>query len=98
FEAALASSDREKARDALRRYLFAAQELPCDGSLSDAIVVISRRPAGRGAAAALVLRALSVPGVVHTSAANLTRSVVELVEGALPELSELVGVDAKQQN
>ncbi len=45
-----------------------------------------------------MLRALSVQGVVDSSAPNLSRSVVELVEGALPDLLVLAGVETKRQN
>lgn len=98
FETAMLSANREKARDALRRYLYTAQALPLEGSLTDAIADIARQPAGRGVAAALVLRALSIPGVIHSSAPNLVRSVVDLVGGAIPELLSLSGADQRRQN
>ncbi len=98
FEVAIASNDRERARDLLRRYLFAIQGLPPDGSLVDAITSISKVPNGRGVAAALVLRALSLSGTVHVSAPGVQKAVVDLVEGALPGLPELVNAATKLQN
>ena len=45
-----------------------------------------------------MLRALPVQGVIHIDAPNLVRAVVELVEGALPELLPVAGIDPRLQN
>jgi hypothetical protein len=99
FELALAKNDHEEARQALRRFLFAARSLPCEGSLGDAIASVAEHPSDQGMAAALVLRALSVPGVIRTNTANnIARFAVELIEGAMPDLPDLVGLLPKMQN
>jgi hypothetical protein len=98
FENALMSCDAEAGRAALRHYLFTIQNLPCSGSLTDAVVGLSSQPAGHGAAAALLLRAMSAQGVVNSKVPNLTRAVVEVVEGALPEVPTLADVSPKLQN
>jgi hypothetical protein len=99
FERAVAAEDEETARQGLRRYLFALQGKPCDGSLADAITGLAERPVGHDIAAAVVLRALAVPGVVRANASNgIARLVVQLVEGALPELPGLANIALKQQN
>jgi hypothetical protein len=99
FERAIAAGQEETARQALREYLFAAQGLPCEGSLADAIEPMTQHPADYVAPAAVVLRALSVSGVVRVNASNnMARYVVQLVEGALPELPSLANIAPKMQN
>ena len=99
FEIAAAAGDEDAARQALRRYLFAAQGLSCEGSLADAIASMAQNPMHHNVPAAVVLRALSVPGVVRTHASNnMARFVVQLIEGAMPDVSSLAKIGPKMQN
>jgi hypothetical protein len=99
FEIAAAAGDEEAGRQALRRYLFAAQGLSCEGSLADAIASMAQNPMHHDVPAAVVLRALSVPGVVRTNASNnIARFVVQLIEGAMPDVASLAKIGPKMQN
>lgn len=99
FECAVASQNSEAARQALRQYLFAMQGAPCQGSLGEAIVGLAEQPVGQDFAAAVVLRALAAPGVVRDNAPNkIARFVVDLVEGAIPEIPGLMNIPPKLQN
>lgn len=98
LERALLVGAEEDARQALRRYLSGSSGAPVEGSLGDVVAALAASPQGRGDEAAVLLRALSVPGVVRANQANnLARSIVELVAVALPSVAEFAHVSLRRQ-
>jgi len=98
FEAAMVAGEAEKARLALRLYLFGQAGTSIEGSVTDAIAALSSAPLAQSSAAAIVLRAISNSEVIREGGTNqLARHLVALVEGAMPGLCAFLGVKPKSQ-
>lgn len=94
-------SGQAEARIALRRFLFAeAGHAEPDGSIGDALAILARNPVKSALAATVLLRCLAVPGLVPgaNEINHITRSTVDLCEGAVPELLSYFKYDSKKQN
>jgi hypothetical protein len=98
FEAAMVAADADRARLALRNYLFGQARMAVEGSVADAVAALSSAPSGQSSAAAIVLRATTNRDVIHENGPNqLDRHVVALVEGAMPGFCAFLGVKPKSQ-
>lgn len=89
-----------EARTALRHFLFMqAGEAGAEGSTGDALAVLARQPVKNPLAAIVFLRCLAVPGLVpQSNAANhISRSAMELCEGALSDILTFLKVDRRAQ-
>jgi len=95
----LSGCDLADSRTALRLLLFRLGGSTLDGSVGDAVAALATQPRPPGAAATIVLRALSIDGLIQDNASNqLSRNVVMLTEKGLPGLSSFLGLEAKKQN
>jgi orotate phosphoribosyltransferase-like protein len=98
FERAAASGDEQEARNALKAYLAAGRGVAAEGSLGDIVANLAEAAEGEQGAASVLLRAIAVQGVVRPNAANgLERSIVSVVEKALPEALAFANVEPKER-
>ena len=94
----LDGSDVTVARAALRHLLFTLADVPLEGSVADAIKVLSEQTRPCEGAASVVLRALANEDLVRANAGNqLARSAVTLAEKGLPGLCSLLGLSPRKQ-
>lgn len=101
IERLIQQGDLLKARTALRHFLFSqAGEDGAEGSIGDALAILARQPVKNPLAAIVFLRCQAVHGLVPSSneANHISRSAVELCEGALPEILTFLRLDKKAQN
>jgi hypothetical protein len=90
-----------EARTALRQFLFASAGADsADGSIGDALALLSKQPHGQELAAIVLLRCLAVRGLLPepNQANQIVRSTVELCEAALPEIGSFLRVEKRAQN
>jgi hypothetical protein len=94
-------SDLEAGRTVLRKWLIAKSGMALAGSTTaDAIASISANPnAGSAEAAKVLLRCLAVGGLLPPSNTHnqLSRHLVVLCEGALPDICDFLHVDSVKQ-
>ena len=93
-------SQLPEARTALRQFLFVQTgDAEAQGSIGEALAILARQPVKNSLAAIMILRCLAVRGLVPDSnnANHINRSIVELSEGALPEITTFLRVDRRAQ-
>jgi hypothetical protein len=85
-------------RAALRRFLFMLAESSVQGSLAEAVELLTSLPRPQTEAASVVLRAIAQEGLFEDNSSNhLARNAVSLIERGLPGLSSLLGLSPKAQ-
>lgn len=91
--------DFSEARKPLRRYVFSQLSKEQDGSISDAIAELAKTGAAAPDAAAVLLRCLSVDGVLPSGAdANqVDRHLSATIEKGLPKLCSYLEVSDRSQ-
>ncbi len=96
----LGETHEAEARKALRYFLYGQLGNQPDGSIGEALAALARQPVKNSLAATVILRCLAVRGLVPESnqANQISRSVVELCEGAVPELLTFLKFDRRAQN
>lgn len=98
FEFRMIQGDDAAARTALRTLLFGLAELPVQGSVADAVRLLSERTHPPSSAASIVLRAIATEGFLDDNTTNaLSRNVVTLVEKGLPSFSNFLKLHEKSQ-
>ena len=98
IERAADAGGGDPARQALRAMLADEMGVAIEGSLGDLAAEMAEAPEGRQAAAAVLLRSLAIPNAVHANETNgLARSIVHIVERALPEAIEFAHIGPKQR-
>lgn len=95
----LDGSSADEVRAALRLLLFGFAGVPVEGSVGDVVRMLSDQQVPPPGAAAVLLRAIARDEVVQVNATNgLGRSVVALVEKALPGLCDFFKLGQRSQN
>ncbi len=103
FESAIQAGASEQhlanARSALRKFLLLQAQLFDGGSIGDAVAVLALNARKNQAAAAILLRAIAIPGVIPPAneANDLDRNIVLLAETALPALCSYLKLAEKRQ-
>jgi len=90
-----------EARNSLRHWLFEkAGDLASTGSIGDALALIARDAHPDRTAALVVVRLLAIQGLIPepNSANHIVRSVVAIVEAALPDLVAFLKFNPRSQN
>lgn len=89
--------DLKRAQNLLRLYLRTEAGIK-DGTMAEAIFELSKGAAPNTQAAVVVLRSLSIAGLIRESSAGITSSVVTFCESALPDITRFLKVSPKSQN